>query len=124
MAPEPDYVLRANDSASNGSVAFTYRNGERADETTMTVSLVNGNETYTVGVLSDLLAHAPASLTLHSVLLEKLASNVSFYNSWYVNATLTVVYDQIPDGNYSERLSPSPASILTSNKRVFDQLQP
>lgn len=78
MVPEPDFVLRANGSSSNDSVAFQYRNGERAYETTMTVSLVNGNETYI------------------------LASNITFYNSWYVNATLNIVYDQVPDGNYSE----------------------
>lgn len=48
MIPEPDFVLRANGSSSNDSVAFQYRNGERAFETTMTVSLVNGNDTYTV----------------------------------------------------------------------------
>lgn len=47
MAPEPDYVLRANGS-SNDTVAFQYRNGERAYETTMTVRLVNGNDSYTV----------------------------------------------------------------------------
>lgn len=48
MTPEPDFVLRANGSSSNDSVAFQYRNGERAFETTMTVSLVNGNDTFTV----------------------------------------------------------------------------
>ncbi|KAK9893395.1 hypothetical protein P389DRAFT_175451 [Cystobasidium minutum MCA 4210] len=76
MEPQPDYVLRAN-ASSNDTVAFQYRNGERAFDTTMTIELVNGNETYT------------------------LASNVTFYNSWYVNATLNIVYDQIPDGNYT-----------------------
>lgn len=76
MAPEPDFVLRANGSL-NDTVAFQYRNGGRAYESTMTVSLVNGNDTF------------------------PLASNITFYNSWYVNATLSIVYADIPDGNYT-----------------------
>jgi hypothetical protein len=33
-------------------MVFQYRNGEKADETTMTISLINGNDTYIVSLVA------------------------------------------------------------------------
>lgn len=79
MFPAADYLLLVNSSAQdNATVMFQYRNGERADETTCTVSLANATGAWL------------------------LAQNVSFYNSYYVNATLVVPLANLTDGNYSE----------------------
>lgn len=51
--------------------------------------------------------------------VQQLASNITFYNSWYVNATLNIVYAGIPDGNYSKQIVYRHASaILTSYTRL------
>jgi hypothetical protein len=50
--------------------------------------------------------------------LQQLASNVTFNANWYtVNTTISIVYAQIPDGNYSEIFPFSFGALLVSTPR-------
>jgi len=77
ISPNASYVLLANDSSPNATLAFHYLNGGRYDNTTCTISLQNETATYT------------------------LASDVLFYGSYSVNATLDIFFSVVADGNYT-----------------------
>ncbi|CAD6567955.1 MAG: hypothetical protein CYPHOPRED_002175 [Cyphobasidiales sp. Tagirdzhanova-0007] len=75
--PVPGFLLVANSTATNATVPFQYSNGERADNTTCSVSLANDTAVYLI------------------------ASNVTFYNSYFVNVTLEISFANFTDGNYT-----------------------
>lgn len=78
LQPIPNFFLLANSSELNSTFLLTYRNGERADETTATVSLQNATGVYAI------------------------AADLPFVDNWYtVNTTITVDSAAIADGNYT-----------------------
>jgi hypothetical protein len=77
--PEPGYIVSAALMDDlNATLVVTYSDGERIDPSTLSVGLANETASWTI------------------------AENVTFYNSYWANATVVIPFADYADGNYSQ----------------------